>query len=86
MYLSERTRPKVSEKNAGMEEMPAVETRAEGCGSTSIHVTADSLSGAAGSLCPCLGTVLRAELIFFALYTTKIVLEERFLLQHLFGD
>lgn len=50
--------------------------------STSLH----SLSGAAGSLCPCLGTASRAELIFFPLYTTNIVLEERLLLQHLFGD
>lgn len=39
----------MGEKNAVMEEMPAVETRPEGCGTASIHVTAESLSGAAGS-------------------------------------
>lgn len=39
-----------------------------------------------GTLCQCLGTGSRTELTFFPLYTTKIVLEERLLLQRLFRD
>jgi len=71
-----------------MEEMPAAETRPEGCGNTLVHVTADSLSGVLGqeTPCPCLRTASRTELIFFPLYATKIVLEERVLLLCLFKD
>lgn len=81
----------MDEKSAQKPEVPAVETRPEGCGTTSVLVTADCHSMVTRSGSTIVYSTshvwgLHQGQNFFLLSATKRVLERRLLLLHLFGD